>query len=241
MGTAAVFIESYLFPVLFLYFIYGKMQFFFLHAAEFGPAAQKLLAGNWDLSVERLAIGASATFFIILLDMTIIYGLLVRQNLKRPPQGFQEVFVPLAGASFYLAYNFVEYLPKEMNALMIPERFLGVTTIIGTLFNICGALVSIIASYNLRYSYAVFVQMRDIMTRGIYFHVCHPIYLGYTLSTIGFLFMLPRLSYIIVFVLSLIVTIYRAKLEERKLMASPEYRQYARKTPFLFPRFLKLS
>jgi len=125
-----------------------------------------------------------------------------------------------------------------MNALLIPQKFLGVSAIFGTVLNTGGALVSCIATYHLRYSYAVFVQLRDIMTKGLYRWVRHPIYLGYTLSTIGFIFVLPRLSCIIVFLLSFMITVYRAKLEERKLLASPEYREYARKTPFLFPGFL---
>jgi protein-S-isoprenylcysteine O-methyltransferase Ste14 len=238
MGTAAVYIESYLFPALFLYFVYDKLRFFRLHAPEFGPAFHKLMAGALDVPLEQLAIGAIANFFMVVLDVTIIYGLVVRRNLKRGPQGFQEVFIPLLGTFFYLAYNFVEYLPAPMNALLIPQKFLAVSAIFGTVLNTGGALVSSIATYHLRYSYAVFVQLRDIMTKGLYRWVRHPIYLGYTLSTIGFIFVLPRLSCIIVFLLSFMITVYRAKLEERKLLASPEYQEYARKTPFLFPGFL---
>lgn len=108
-------------------------------------------------------------------------------------------------------------------------------TLLGAALNICGAMISLIATYELRHSYAVFVQLRDIITRGIYRYVRHPIYFGYILSTVGFLLAVPRLSYTLLFLISLGLTIYRARLEEKKLMTSPEYQEYARKTPFLFP------
>lgn len=236
ISSLAVFIESYLFPALFLYFIYHKLEFFVDNWARFPLGLQKAFAGHWDTSTGHLAIGALATFFVIVLDACIFYGLILRRNLKRGPQGFQEIFIPLLGSSFYLTYNFAEHFPQAMNLLLVPPQSLGLCAVIGTLVNMCGAVISIVATYNLKYSYGVFVQLRDIMTRGLYRFVRHPIYLGYTLSTMGFLLMLPRLSYLVIFVGCLVITVYRAKLEEKKLSASSEYQAYCKRTPFLFPR-----
>ena len=239
MGTLAVFIESYVFPVVFVYFVYDHLRFFHDNSAGIWPAIERLLNGHMDISNEDLIAGASANFFIILLNCFIIYGLLMRRNLKQKPRGAQEIIVPLIATFFFLAYSFVSCIPGQVNIPLLPQNTLGITILIGILFNFCGAVVSIIATYQLRYSYGVFVQLRDILSKGIYRFVRHPIYFGYTLSTIGFLLVVPRLAYLVLFIVSLLITIYRAKLEEKTLMTSPEYQQYAQKTPFLIPGIYK--
>jgi protein-S-isoprenylcysteine O-methyltransferase Ste14 len=236
MGAAAVTIEGYFFPAVFLYYIYDKVHYFFSNAAAIQTAVPQLLSGDWSVPVQTTVLGAVNSVFVLLLDAAVIYGLLVRRNLKRGPQGFQEIFIPLLASFFYLAYNF-ENVPQELNNYFVPESLLAVSTFTGIVLNIAGSLISFTAVCSLRYSFGVFVQVRDIVKRGLYRYVRHPMYLGYILSFIGLLFIQPCLYYLILLLCSVIMTIYRASLEEKKLMALPEYQEYARKTPFMFPGF----
>jgi protein-S-isoprenylcysteine O-methyltransferase Ste14 len=241
MGTAAVFIESYLFPLLFLYYIYAKFQVYRFKTAETMAALQQFIGGDWSIPVQTIALGAVNDFFVVLLDVAIIYSLIVRRNLKSKPQGFLEIVIPLLATFFYLAYNWVDYLPDRLNAYFLPDRYMEISFMIGAGLNIIGALISFIAVFNLRHSYGIFVQMREIKTNGLYRFVRHPIYLGYLFSFIGLVFIQPCMSYVILLLISLILTVYRAILEEKKLMAAPEYQEYARQTPFMVPWFVKAS
>lgn len=113
MSNAAIFIESNIFPWIFIYFIYQKWQFFHGHGGQVWFALQKLFGGDISVPVQNMAFGGLANFFALLLNVTMVVGLLVRRNLKRGPQGFQEIFVPLLSTFFFLAYNFAEYLSRR--------------------------------------------------------------------------------------------------------------------------------
>lgn len=235
MGRLAILIESYFFPFFFLCTVFMHLEFFYVHAPELGPALTKLLGSDWDANAATIICSAVAKTFLVLMNLFITYGLIIRRNLKHAPEGIKEVLVPFAGTFFFLLYNFAEYLPGSQT-LLVPQQWLKTCTLVGSLFAIAGAATSMVATFNLRHSFGVFVQVRDIISGGLYRFVRHPIYLGYTLSTIGFMLLVPRASYVAVFIASILTTIYRAKLEEKKLLAnSPEYRAYAQKTPFLFP------
>jgi protein-S-isoprenylcysteine O-methyltransferase Ste14 len=88
----------------------------------------------------------------------------------------------------------------------------------------------------LRYSFSIYVEIRDVVGSGFYKFVRHPIYSGYILSSFGFILMMPRLDFLILAVASIALLFYRAALEEQKLLKnSVLYCEYAKKTPAFFP------
>ena len=236
IATIAVYLESYLFPFVFLYSIYEHSLFLWKNADQYSTVWQRILSGTTDIQVMIFISAVLAKLFLILLNSLIIFGFLIRRNLHKKPQGFLEIFIPALGSFFYLLYNYIQYVPEKFNFLILPEKFLLVAVLVGTLLNLVGAVISSIATFNLRHSYSLFVEVRDIVICGLYRRVRHPIYLGYILSTLGLCFILPKLSYVIVFLISIGITVFRASLEERKLLAySSDYQRYAQITPFLFP------
>jgi protein-S-isoprenylcysteine O-methyltransferase Ste14 len=73
-------------------------------------------------------------------------------------------------------------------------------------------------------------------TAGLYKIVRHPIYLGYCVSAIGICFILPKTVYIVLSLVIISFNLYRAVLEESKLLSAyPEYKIYADSTPFILP------
>jgi len=82
--------------------------------------------------------------------------------------------------------------------------------------------------------------VRDVVTQGLYRYVRHPMYLGHIMTHIGFFFIAPRVCALILSAALLLITLFRAKLEEKKLARnSDEYREYIKTTPFIIPHKMK--
>ena len=81
-------------------------------------------------------------------------------------------------------------------------------------------------------------QLRDIVRRGPYRFVRHPIYLGYILNMVTLFLSRASLGMALLVATHFAITLWRAQLEEASLQAHSEtYRRYAQRTGFLLPRF----
>ena len=235
-GDIAIWVENKLFPFLFAFSIVPHIRFLSVHASEISNSFRDLLGNATATSSLANVSAALIKILLIILNLLIITGFLMRKNLKKKPETTQEIVVPLIGSFFYLMYNLLPYLPAQMNQNLLPDAWLLPATLFGIFLNFMGPAIACVATYHLRYSYSLFVEVRDIVSRGPYRFVRHPIYLGYILSTIGLWFLAPRAGNLVFYLASILITVYRAGLEERKLLAaSIEYREYARQTPALFP------
>ena len=177
-------------------------------------------------------------FLMIFFNGIVAYGLISRENLKKSPDNLLEIIVPLFATFNLLFWNFIQYLPKEYNILIIPESVIPFTSIFGALLSTTGTVISILAVIKLRKSFGIFVQVRSIICTGVYKYVRHPIYLGYFLSFIGYSLLQGKIYYFLITGFTMLIVLYRAMLEENKLAQhSEEYRAYMEKTPGIWPRF----
>jgi protein-S-isoprenylcysteine O-methyltransferase Ste14 len=233
----ALFVENYLFPVLFGYLAFKKFLWVYKYYSEAIPVFYSIMRKN--ASVQQIASFSyfNAQFLLVLLNLLVMCSLIISRNLRQKPKGFYEIFIPLLCLFFPLFYNLISSLPKNINFLLIPPQLLPYFSLIGSFFSLVGYSIAIIATSNLRYSYAVFVEVRDeIVTRGLYRYVRHPIYLGYVIIYTGLCIVYPYFLVVIFTVIFIGVIIFRAILEEKKLATfSTEYRNYIHGTPFLFP------
>ncbi len=236
IGNLAIFIENYLFPFLFGYYAYKSCHF---------------LYRNYDLTTEIIGLLRGGVFYLdyishlsdifynmllMFFNLLIVWALLIRKNLYQRPEGFLEYFLPLLGTFSYLSYSLLPYLPKKWNLILFPQSSLLYLSVIGSFISIVGLIISCLATYDLRRSFGVFVQVRQIITKGTYRHVRHPIYLGYIFIFTGFLLIMPRVYNLIIALISTLLAILRAIIEERKLAAfSPAYVKYMSTTPMIFP------
>jgi protein-S-isoprenylcysteine O-methyltransferase Ste14 len=86
-------------------------------------------------------------------------------------------------------------------------------------------------------SFGIFVSVREIVLRGPYHYVRHPIYLGYIFIWAGLVLANRSVAIVILVAIHTALLIYRARLEEEMLAeASPAYREYMTHTGFLFPK-----
>ena len=240
ISDLALFTEEKIIPFFFAYSIAQHLYFLIEHADKIHAASKNLTGATFRLAALTMVSAALTKVLLIILNALIIAGYLLRRNLKSKPSGWREITVPLAGTFFYLLYNYLPHIPVNLNPQIIPDQSLATATFIGVLLNAIGTTISCIATYHLRHSYALFAQVRDIVSQGIYRYVRHPIYCGYFISTLGFACLSPRLANIIVFSISILLTIYRARIEEHKLLTeSAEYRTYAQKVPFILPFKMK--
>ena len=237
LSTLAILAESYLFPILFGYYAYRSGLFLYEKYDFLHEIILRLRAGG-GFTVQYLNFISRFLYdgMLLVFNLLIVWSLLIRKKLHHKPEGPLELILPLAGTFSYLCYSIVSYLPANWDLQLAPGELRLSLTATGSIVNLCGVLICCVATYDLRRSFGVFVQVRPIVTRGLYRCVRHPIYLGYLFMFAGFLLIIPRLYNLVITLISAGFTVGRAFLEERKLARySPEYRAYMDQTPMLFP------
>ena len=186
---------------------------------------------------------AAAYYAIIRYGILFVFNafdgciLLCSKRPQQAPQNWQQIFIPLLSSYFMLSYNFIDALPEWMTATYVPQQWLWSVLMISCLFVIGGELVGLVAVLYLRRSFAVFVQVRDVVLKGPYRYVRHPIYMGHALLAIGVLFSNFCVASVVISVMHIGLLAYRARLEETMLAASDlAYRKNMEQTGFLFPK-----
>lgn len=157
------------------------------------------------------------------------------------PDQWSQIVLPVLATFWFLTYSVVEWVPGTINQSFVPQP--PSVWLVGSGIGLCilGQIVSLFATIELKQSFGIVVKVNAIITSGIYRLVRHPIYLGYCLMTFGFMLMAPRIIHWIVYLLAIVLQIWRARTEENMLAkVSEEYRSYCRQVPFLFPNVIKL-
>jgi len=115
--------------------------------------------------------------------------------------------------------------------LVNPGRILAADLII-----ISGISFSIYALSTLGRNISIIPQARKLVKSGPYRFVRHPLYLSELISVFGFVLGEITLSRIIIFLLLIVLQVYRA-FQEEKLLAGifPEYKEYCSETARFIP------
>jgi len=109
--------------------------------------------------------------------------------------------------------------------------------VIGLFLGLMGPAVAIWAVLYLGRSFGVFVVVRKAILDGPYQWVRHPMYLGYIFMLAGLVLANFSVAYIILVSIHIALLLYRARLEEARLSEhSAEYREYVKRTGFIFPK-----
>ncbi len=234
--SLALFFESYILPILFAGSIYSLLGFFVENYSAIPVIFRKIFFGELTHKYLVLASLVISKFFFVILYSLCLLGLLIHKPVESKPDRYRELIFPLVGTFFYLFYQWLKYVPESLNFYLIPQAWLLPSLIIGTVLTTIGFIISIVAVFHLRHSFAIFVEARGLVTKGSYNWVRHPLYLGYIILNLGISIIIPRFLYFVVSGLLIWVTVYRAILEEQKIIATyPEYKDYMAQVPFLFP------
>ena len=182
-------------------------------------------------------------------DALVFYSLLVRRGAKERPQGFWEnifplitVFVPMLGFTLM-------FIPEVRAMLPVyPETFLHrmaqlvpgfpfYMNLAGMLTGLFGAAFSIWAISHLRASFGLRTAVRELVTSGPYRRIRHPLYFGEIIHLFGITLLAATPAALYLFFVAVTLQVIRAKIEERKFLASvPAYAEFRRNTGFLWPK-----
>ncbi len=169
--------------------------------------------------------------------------LLFGQRPTTTPQNLREFLVPLATAFYFLVYDALPRFPAAWQRNLWPTETPGnfwamhPLDVAGLLLGVLGAAIALWGVVTLRRSFGIFVSVREVVLRGPYRFVRHPIYLGYVLGYGGWVLLVRTPAILLIATVHLALFVWRAKLEEARLAAhSPAYRAQMKSTGFLFPR-----
>jgi protein-S-isoprenylcysteine O-methyltransferase Ste14 len=93
-----------------------------------------------------------------------------------------------------------------------------------------GLLLQLVSKLTLRRNFGLLPARRDIVTRGPYRFIRHPIYAGYFLNITGYFLSAASLYNAVVFLAYFGLQLVRIAREESLLMGSEAYRAYAQRT-----------
>jgi protein-S-isoprenylcysteine O-methyltransferase Ste14 len=221
--TAAYYAQRYGFSALFFCFAYQSL----------GPALRGLGA---------LASGSGARWnlvpALVLTAFNLCSGvlLLAMRRPVEPPRGLGEVVIPTLATLLNAAYNATSWFPARISARLLPPS--AASMLSSALLTVAGWAVSLFALWHLRRSFAVFVQAGELVRAGPYRYVRHPMYAGYLFVIAGMVVARPSIALLLLSSAQIGIMLYRARLEEGKLLAThgERYRELRTQTGLLFPR-----
>ena len=224
-GSAALYVERYG-----LSLAYFCLAGYHLHRLWIGGAGQ---AGN-----ER-ALLASIAPQIIQSQLEIYVGvlLLLGRRAVVPPQTVQDVLVPLATTFFNMTYSMVPWLPACLRNNLSPVGWHVPLAATGLFLNLVGLAVALWGALSLGRSFGVFIEVKQLVREGAYRRVRHPMYAGYLCLLAGLALANCSGAFFVLVSIHMALLLYRAGLEEARLVEySPEYREYRKRTGFIFPK-----
>lgn len=191
----------------------------------YGPAA---IGALWGIN---LAVWGVET----LIYAGYIAAYLSRSRAVAVARGFMEAAFPLvvAGLPVVMAmapYNLPRWMPLTARGHL--PFYLVVMSLV-----LAGGLLNVIGLLTLRRAFTIMTEARTLITTGPFRWVRHPLYTGHFVMFLGSLILRLHSYTVVLYVLFAVGQVWRAKIEERKLVrAFPLYDDYRRRTGMFFPR-----
>ncbi len=241
IGSISIFVESYIFSLIAFFLAYNNIRKIIPNWTNILNIFKSL--SSLEINQVPFLSQMIVTFILAFVNSFVGFLLIIRKRPLQKPKGFLEIFIPIVSTYFWITYNAIPYIPKKLNFYMVSMNKLLFFSFTGSIIVIAGCVISAIAVFNLKRSFSVLVQVRNIVKHGLYRYVRHPIYFGYVITAIGLSMTSPQFFFIFLSLIHVILLVFRAHLEEEKLAAySQEYIEYMQDTPFLFPvKFKKLT
>jgi len=240
-------------PFLFFGFLIGLKVYHFIGKINSTAIIFGALYGDWSFAgIKALVLNPDILNFIytitaILFDLLIVFSYLIRVkpvSEKGKAQGFRErwypiltVLTPMIFFTYLLYYPIpIENDPLFRNLYQYPG-FVYTVVLAGFLFSLVGCTLSSIVLWRLRNSFSLMVEVRQLVTTGMYKYIRHPLYFSELTHALGTTLLLLNSLTLSIYILFFILEVIRAKFEERKfLVVLPEYAEYKARTGFFFPK-----
>ncbi len=201
------------------------------------------------------AFNAAAKANSLLITATIVFFLasyFLRRKPVQYPEGFLETLYPLFCAALPLViYHNVEllrHIPVQHDYASFFHFLFGTHdsnlfrwNLFSMVLVLTGNFITLLGMVSLRRSFSLMVEARAPVFTGLYAYVRHPLYLGEIVAAAGVLVFRFSPANVFLFLLFVACQMFRATLEEKKLLSAfPEYREYRQRTGAFFPRALYL-
>jgi protein-S-isoprenylcysteine O-methyltransferase Ste14 len=169
----------------------------------------------------NIAMRLSVIAYLVILSATAL--------VRRPPIGKARGVEPRISA---LIGTFLITL-----VVLFPRRELSVTAgIVSTLLITAGDGFAVIVLMQLRRSFSIMPEARELVTLGVYRRVRHPLYLAEEIATIGSVMQFLSAWTAILLVVQIVFQLRRISHEETVLAAVfPQYAEYKEKTARVIP------
>jgi protein-S-isoprenylcysteine O-methyltransferase Ste14 len=150
-----------------------------------------------------------------------------------------EILLPLVCSGLPLAQYppapVVELLGTSGAALWQP--LFALDPRVGLLLMAAGEAFTVAGMFSLGRSFSIFSEVRELASTGLYRFVRHPLYLGEMVAVWGYVLAWPAPWAVACAALFTALQSWRAKVEERALIAHhPSYAEYRTRVGFLLPR-----
>jgi protein-S-isoprenylcysteine O-methyltransferase Ste14 len=188
------------------------------------------------------AVEAARHVILLMLNFFVALLLLLGRRAAVPPQTPRDIVIPLAASFFNLTYYAIPWLPAPMWKSLCSPDWQTSLIFIGLALGLFGPAMAVWSVLFLGRSFGIFVVVRKAVFDGPYRWVRHPMYLGYICMLGGLALANFSAAYLVLVSMHIALLLYRAHLEEVRLSEhSAEYRQYTKRTGFIFPKLRHLA
>ena len=185
----------------------------------------------------------------ILFDSLVFVSYLMRSEPREQARGFSETVFPLV--TVLLPVLGFTLLSVPAARALVPQFNVGawmqdydlspmfpiLLDVTGLTIGLVGAGLSMIALWSLRRSFSLMSEVRELVSSGLYRRIRHPLYMSEIIHIFGVAILSGTPVGLALFGVALIMQIARARIEERKFLATvPEYAEFQARTGFLWPR-----
>jgi protein-S-isoprenylcysteine O-methyltransferase Ste14 len=199
---------------------------------------------TWGILSGRLRIETTvfidAVHHLILLLLCVFTSLLLLLGRRPavPPHKLKFILIPLATTFYNFLYYTVPLFPAPLQIKLCPQGWQTSLVAAGLTCIIIGPMLALWGILYLGRSFGVFVTVRKVVLTGPYHWVRHPMYLGWVCLCLGVALANFSGAYFLLVAIHISLLLYRAHLEEAQLSEySTEYREYMKRTGFIFPKF----
>ncbi len=181
--------------------------------AIYGQFVVRLL----HIAIESLNIGS---VLLIMSESVPLFFLLFRRFTTQVSQDPFDWSVAIVGTTMPLLV-----LPDAASAPLVPPLACDMIITLG----LC---IQIAAKVSLGRSFGIVAANRGVESTGPYRFVRHPMYLGYTMTHVGFLLLMPSVLNAILYGLAFFLQVVRLLREENVLTRDPNYQAFASKVRY---------
>lgn len=237
MARAAVYTERYGLSFIYLYFTWIEFHavWYFVWNHFYN------LRLIWiEPPITRSILFTEIARHIIALLLNLFTGifLLLARRTAVLPQQLKDILVPLVAAFFVLVYDVTSWFPTVIQKSLCPHNWQLFFIFAGLVLCAMGPALAIWAILYLRRSFGILVEVRKVVLGGPYQWMRHPMYSGYICMLAGLVLVNFSVAYFILVPIHIALLLYRARLEETRLSEySAEYREYRKRSGFIFPKF----